>query len=259
MAGKRADRSVLKVTFERNKFSKDRSTGMRIALIPTIFLACGSLASQNLATLQSGVPKLEGLNPAQQLAVEDYVRQHERPTGEIRWIANRRMQVFSSDALRALFPSLRFLAITWITEADEAALHKYSIPGPILETVVLDTNGKDRMPHHTGYGEEFGDLMRAEHIKITDATSAAVVRSALRALSAGTSADDLRTTDVRHENSNWLLGYQEFPFRAISGYEEIREVSYYLVSVDPDGFVISGRSVIKELERRKLKGADPSH
>jgi len=64
---------------------------------------------------------------------------------------------------------------------------------------------------------------------------------------------------VRHENSNWLLGYQEFPFRAISGYEEIREVSYYLVSVDPDGFVISGRSVIKELERRKLKGADPSH
>jgi len=232
---------------------------MRCALVLTIFLACGHLASQNPATLRSDVPNLDELNSAQQLAVEDHVRQHERPTGELRWIANRRMRVFSSEALRALFPNLRFVAITWITEADDAAFHKCSIPGPILETLVLDTNGKERMPHHSAYREEFGDLMHAEHIKITDASSAAVVRSALNALYAGGSADDLRTTDVRHEKSNWLLGYHELPFRAISGYEEIREVSYYLVSVDPDGLVISGRSVIKELERRKLNGAGPSH
>lgn len=169
------------------------------------------------------------------------------------------MVLFSSDALRTLFPRFRFVAIRWITEADGAALHKYSIPGPILETLVLDTDGTNRMPRHKVYGEEFGDLLHAEHVKITDATSAAVVRSALSAIYSGGSADDLRTSDLRHENLDWLLEYQELPFRPISMYEEIREASYYLISVDIHGFVVSGHSVIKVLERRKLPADGPNH
>lgn len=130
--------------------------------------------------------------------------------------------MFSSQALRTLFRRFRFVAVRWITDADAAAFHKYSIPGPMLETLVLDADGKNCMPHHTGYREEFGDLLHAERVKITDATSAAMVRSALVEVYAGGGADDLRTTDLRHENSNWLLGYHEWPFRAISSYEEVR-------------------------------------
>ena len=232
---------------------------MRFAIALTVFFACGSLAAQSAATTRSGVPRLEGLNFAQQKAVEEYVLQNERPTGELRWVADRRMRVFTSEALHTLFPNFRFVAIQWITEADPAAFHKYSIPGPILKTLVLDADGMNRMPNHTGYREEFGDLLREEHVRITDAASAAVVRSALNALYAGGTADDPRTSDVRHENSNWLLGYNEGSFRPISMYEEIREVSYYLVAVDADGYVVSGRSVTRVVERRKLNADSPNH
>jgi len=232
---------------------------MRFAIALTVFFACGSLAAQSAATTRSGVPRLEGLNFAQQKAVEEYILQNERPTGELRWVADRRMRVFTSEALHTLFPNFRFVAIQWITEADPAAFHKYSIPGPILKTLVLDADGMNRMPNHTGYREEFGDLLREEHVRITDAASAAVVRSALNALYAGGTADDPRTSDVRHENSNWLLGYNEGSFRPISMYEEIREVSYYLVAVDADGYVVSGRSVTRVVERRKLNADSPNH
>ena len=86
-----------------------------------------------------------------------------------------------------------------------------------------------------------------------------MVRSALNELYAGGGVDDLRTSDVRHENSNWLVGYHELPFRPISMYEEIRKLSYYLFSVDIKGFVLSGRSVTKVLERRKLNRDSPNH
>ena len=232
---------------------------MKFVIILTVLLACGSAPAQNPATTRSDVPKLEGLNAGQQRAVEEYVRKNERPTGELRWIADRGMAVFSSEALRTLFPRFRFVAVRWITEANPAAFHKDCIPGPILATLVLDADGKNRMPHHTGYREEFGDLVHAERVKITDATSAAMVRSAFTAIYAGWSADDLRTSDLRHENSNWLLGYHEWPFRPISSYEEVREVSYYLISVDTNGFAVSGRSVTKVLERRKLNGDESNH
>jgi len=64
---------------------------MRFAIVLTVLLACGSAPAQNRATPGSDVPKLEGLNAAQQRAVEEYVRQNERPTGELRWIADRRI------------------------------------------------------------------------------------------------------------------------------------------------------------------------
>jgi hypothetical protein len=232
---------------------------MRLTIALTVLFACGVLAAQNPATTRSDIPKLEGLNAAQQRAVEDYVRQTERPTGELRWIADRRMAVFSSEALRKLFPSFRFVAIRWTTEADPAAVNKYSIPGPIVQTLALDQEGRDRLSKHTGLEKEFGELLHMERVRVTDVTSAAIVRSAFAEIHAGGGADDLRTTDLRHENSNWLLGYHESPFRVISGYEEVREVSYYLISVDPNGFVVSGLSVTEVLERRKIKGNAPNH
>jgi hypothetical protein len=217
----------------------------------TVLLACASAPAQNPGTTRSDVPKLEGLDAAQQRAVENYVQQNERPTGELRVIADRRMLVFSSEALRTVFPRFRFVRIRWITDADPAAFHKYSIPGPIVETLVLDEDGRNCLPNRTSDRKEFGDLLHAEHVKVTDATSAAMVRSALSAIDLGWGTEDLRTTDLRHKNSNWLLGYHEWPFRAISSYEEVREASYYLISVDTNGFVVSGRSVREVLERRK--------
>jgi hypothetical protein len=197
------------------------------------------------------MPKLEGINAAQQKAVEEYVKQHERLTGELRFIADR-SAVFSSEALRKLFPRFRFVATRWITEADPAASQKFGIPGPIVETLALDEDGRNRMPKPTGYREEFGQLLRTEHLKITDANSAAMVRSALTEIYAGGGVDDLRTIDLRHENSKWLLGYHEQPFRAISSFEEVREASCYVISVDRNGYVVRGRSVTEVLERRKL-------
>ena len=124
---------------------------------------------------------------------------------------------------------------------------------------MLDEEGGNRMPKRTGYREEFGELLRTERRKVTAATSAAMVRSALVEVRAGGGADDLRTTDLRHENSNWILGYHESPFRAISSYEAVRDASYYLLSVDLNGFIVSGRSVAEELERRKLNGSAANH
>ena len=52
---------------------------MRFAIVLTVLLACSGALAQNPVTTRSDVPKLEGLNDAQQRAVEEYVRQNERP------------------------------------------------------------------------------------------------------------------------------------------------------------------------------------
>lgn len=231
---------------------------MKCTIALTALLVCGIVQGQTLAAPSSGcVPKPEELNAAQQKAVEDYVHQKERPTGELRVIAARHTVVNNSEALRTLFPRLRFVAIWWVTEADPAAMNKYSIPGPISETLVLDADGRNCMPRRTGYWEEFADLLRAQHIKI-DSKSAAMVRSALMAVyTTGMSSEDRHITGSRGENSQWLLGYNEWPFRAISSYEEVREASYYRLFVDANGLVVNGRLVIEELERRKLNKDAP--
>jgi len=236
---------------------------MRFAILLTALFICSSVQGQTSSAGSSEqVRRLDGLNADQQKAVDDYIRQHERPTGKLRVIADRRrIAVFSSEALRTLFPHDKFVTVTWIYETDPAALSKYSIPGPTLHTLVLDAKGKDCMSNHTGYQEEFGDLLRAKRVKVTDARSAALIRSALTEIyGTGMNSDDMRTTDLRHESSKWLLGYHEWPFRAISSYEQVREASYYLISVDAQGFVLSGRLATEVLERRKLDEADaPNH
>jgi hypothetical protein len=235
---------------------------MRFAILLTALFICGGVQGQTSSAGSSDqVRRLDGLNVEQQNAVDDYIRQHERPTDELRVIADRhRIAVFSSEALRTLFPQYKFVAVTWIYETDPSALSKYSIPGPTLHTLVLDAKGKECMSNHTGYQEEFGDLLRAKRVKVTDARSAALVRSALTEIyGTGMSSDDLRTMDLRHENSKWLLGYHEWPFRAISSHEQVREASYYLISVGVHGFVLSGRLVTEVLERRKLDEADATN
>jgi hypothetical protein len=193
--------------------------------------------------------KIKGLNPAQQQAVDDYVQKGERRTGELKVLADRNGIILrSSDALRALFPNYRFVSVLWVYQADPQARNKYSIPGPLSFTLVLDENGKNAMPPRTGYLEEYGDLLHAQRIKVTDEGSAALVKAAFTDIY----GIGMGSKNLRHGASEWFLGYQEFPFRAISSYEEIREASYYRLTTDSDGVVISGRLVNEVLERRKI-------
>ena len=199
--------------------------------------------------------KIEGLNPAQQQAVDDYVQKGERRTGELKVLADRNgITLRSSDALRALFPNYRFVSVLWVYQADPQARNKYSIPGPLSFTLALDANGKNAMPNRTGYLEEYGDLLRAQRIKVTDEASAVLVRSSLSDIYGFGMGDK----NIRHGESQWYVGYREYPFRAISSYEEVREASYYLIKTDSDGVVKSGRLVNEVLERRKIDSTVPS-
>lgn len=230
---------------------------MKIAFVLAAAVLCGQ--GQTPPAGSDYVQSLDGLNAMQLGAVEDYIRQNEKPIGEFRVLADRkRIAVLSTEALRVLFREYRFVTVTWIYEVDPAALHEYSVPGPTVQTLVLDGNGRNCMPKRTGYWEEFGDLLRVAHVRVTDGKSAALVRAALIATyGTGMSSDDLRKTDAGHEGSQWLLGYQEFPFRPISSDEEIREASYYLITVDAGGVVASGRLVNQVLERRRLQRNEP--
>jgi hypothetical protein len=199
--------------------------------------------------------KIEGLNSAQQQAVDDYVQKGERRTGELKVLADRNgIALVASEALRKLFPDCHFVAVPWVYQADPQAMNKYSIPEILSFTLVLDENGKNAMPARTGYLEEYGQLLHAEKIKITDEGSAVLVRSALSDIYGFGMGDK----NVRHSESQWYVGYRENPFRAISSYEEVREASYYLVTTDSEGVVKSGRLVNEVLERRKIDARVPS-
>jgi hypothetical protein len=223
---------------------------MNLVLVLTVLLLCVVVPGQasfglNLERLQNAE-----LNSEQQKAVDDYIRQHERPTGDLKVVADRRrITVRSSEALRTLFPHYRFVAVPWLYEAAPEAVHKYSIPWTLTYTLVLDENGRNCMPRRTGAREEYADLLRAERVKLTDEVAAALVTAAYTDIS----GVGMSSTNLRHRSSDWFLGYSEWPFRAISSYEEVREASYYLISTDSSGFVISGNLVNDVLERRKIK------
>ena len=53
----------------------------------------------------------------------------------------------------------------------------------------------------------------------------------------------------RRGASEWLLGYREYPFRAVSSPEEVREASYNLLETASGGLVLRGELVIETLER----------
>src|SRR5579864_6930270 len=196
------------------------------------------------------VKKIDGLNPGQQQAVADHVQKIERRAGELKVLVDRNgILLRSSEALRTLFPNYRFVAVTSVYQASPDATTKFSIPGPLTYVLVLDQDGKGGMPNHTGYLEEYGDLLRAQKIKVTDEASAVLVRSALTDIY----GFGMGSKNLRQSKSEWFLGYREYPFRAISSYEEIREASYYRLKTDSDGNVINGRMVNEVLERRRIK------
>lgn len=205
---------------------------------------------------ESGV---ETLNAPQRRTLEDYIRVNERLTGDLKVTVDReQIFVVSSDALRQLFPQHRFVNVASVYKADPGAKNKYSIPGTLFHTLVLDAAGKKCMEPRTGYLEEYALFLRDQKIKVVDQASADLARAALvdiygtgmglKNAKIGVSPDVLRRSQ-----SEWHLGYQEFPFRAISSYEEVREASYYLLMTDPDGTVSSGKLVDEVLERRKIK------
>lgn len=192
--------------------------------------------------------KIDGLNSAQQKAVEDYIRGAERRNGELRVLVDRNQIVLrSSEALHKLFPDDRFVAVTSIYQATTDARQKYSIPGPLTYTLALDQNGNDAMPKRTGYLEECGALLHSRGIKVNDETSAALVRSAMQEIY----GFGMGGHDVRRSKSQWYLGYHKHDWRAISSYEEILEASYYVLITDAEGLVTSGWLVNEVLERRK--------
>src|SRR5262249_29148115 len=125
--------------------------------------------------------KIAGLNSAQQKAVEEYILRAEHRTGDLRILVDRKLIVLrSSEALHRLFPDDRFVAVTSVYQATTDAAKKYSIPGPLTYPLALDQNGNDTMPKRTGYLAEYGALLHSRGIKVDDATSAALVRSAMQ-------------------------------------------------------------------------------
>jgi len=225
-----------------------------------LFLCIGAYAQaptsmipelSNEADFSSGpLRKIEGLNSAQQKAVEDYIHRAERRNGDLRILVDRNQIVSrSSEALHRLFPDDRFVAVTSVYQVTSDAAKKYSIPGPLTYTLTLDQNGMDIMPRRTGYLEEFGALLHSRGIRVDDVTSAALVRSAMQEIY----GFGMGGEDVRRGESQWYLGYHEYPWRPISSYEEIREASYYVLITNAEGVVTNGRLVNEVIERRKMR------
>jgi hypothetical protein len=226
-----------------------RVTMKRIVL--SALVLCGSMQGQIAAAGGSDWPaRMEGLNAEQTKAVEEYIQENERPVGEMTIVADRkRIALRSSEALRTLFPKYRFVAIPWKYAVSPGATGKYSVPiSPLFQTLALDRNGRNCTPKPIANQAEYADFLRVEQIKITDEVSAARVMSAFGDIY----GIGVSSTNLRHGQSEWWLGYRESPFRAISSYEDVREASYYLISIDSNGFVVGGRSVNEVLERRKI-------
>ena len=79
---------------------------MRFAIVLTALFLCGSVQGQTSASASMApVLKIDGLTPEQLKAVDGYVRQGERPSGELRILADRQhIVVRSTEALQSLFP-----------------------------------------------------------------------------------------------------------------------------------------------------------
>ena len=200
---------------------------------------------------QSVVYGLETLNAAQRETVDRFVLEHERPTGELKVLAERHgIAVQSSAALRHLFPHSRFVVIPWNFQLDPAAKHLYSVPGGIYDVLAISDEGlQESVLHSSGNHEEFGVFLRHHRVKVKNKTMACEVSRAR--------ADIYRSglslcSDVRLNSSQWLLSYTEMPFRPISSYEEVREAYYYRLELDSSGVVLSGRYICETLERRKI-------
>jgi hypothetical protein len=130
---------------------------------------------------------------------------------------------------------------------------EHSIPGTISRTLVLDEAGKDFMPYHNGYLEEYADLLRAQRIKVADQASAALVRSRLLRSTGLEWPPPTRGTETRSGCWDTRSGR----FGPLHQTRRCGSSSYYRLSVDADGVVLSGRLLTDVLKRRKLEADRP--
>src|SRR5437879_8610850 len=134
-----------------------------LIILTVLFTFAGVHMQSSLAYGSERLKTIEGLNPAQQKAVDNYIQGNERLTGVLKVTADRnRIAVRSSRALQSLFPKYRFVAVTWWYEAVPDALNKFSIPGPLAYTIVLDEEGKNCMQPRTGNLEEYAALLHTQ-------------------------------------------------------------------------------------------------
>jgi hypothetical protein len=202
-------------------------------------------------------PGLGALNAAQRETVDRFVLDHERPTGELKLLAERgETAARSSVALRYLFPHSRFVVVPWTLRADPAAKHLYSIPLGLYDVLAISDPGQHESTFHSsGNQEEFGLFLHDHRVKVRNKTEACEVARALADIYGGGLS---LCNDVRHSSSEWRLSYKEMPFRPISSYEQVREAYYYRLRVDSRGVVLDGKLVADTLERCKIDNAAES-
>jgi hypothetical protein len=197
---------------------------------------------------------LGSLTAAQRKAVDTFVLEHQRPTGDLRQLADRGgMGVRSSAALRRLFSHSRFVVVPWVLQAESSAKNMYSIPYGLYDVLAINDEGQQEATFHSsGNHEEFGLFLHNHRVKVRNESMACEVAKALAAIyGAGLST----CNDVRRSSSEWLLSYKEMPFRPVSSNEEVREAYYYRMGVDSGGLVLRGTLVCETLERRKIDKA----
>ena len=219
------------------------------------FLTLQMLGSPNVAAQLKMEGVLNALNEQQKKAVEAYITKHQVTSGELRVQARRDwISVRTSKILEDLFPNVLFVVIPWSYQVTPEAKGKYAIPGGLSDTLALNDQGAvECVFYSSGNREQFAEFLKARRIAVKNDSDAAKVSSALAAL-----YDGGATANSRHGPSEWYLNYQESPFRAISGYEEVREAYYFHLHTDADGFVTGGRLEVETLERRPIEQNQPS-
>jgi len=202
--------------------------------------------------------RLGALNAAQRETVDKFLLEHERPTGELKLLAERGgTAVRSSVALRQLFPHSRFVVVPWNLRVDPAAEHVYSIPFGLYDVLAISDRGQHESTFHSsGNQEEFGLFLHDHRVKVRNKTMACAVARALADIY-GRSGLSL-CNNVKSSSSEWRLSYTETRFRPISSYEQVREAYYYRLRVDSRGVVLDGKLVADTLERRKIDNAAES-
>jgi hypothetical protein len=206
---------------------------------------------------QSALPApLDGLNPNQKRSVSEYIKQHEVLAGELRVLADPdQVWLRSSKVLADLFPEYRFVVVPWIYELDPQAKNKYSIPGGLFDVLAIDEHGiVHSVFYSSGNREQYGEFLKTMRTKVSNNSDAARLGEAMAAIYGDGSSNNLR-----HGASEWYLNYQEAPFRAISGYDQVREAYYFHLQTDPQGFVLGGKLEVQTLERRKIQQPSALH
>ncbi len=225
-----------------------RDISKHVLIVLAIWYAVSPDFARPQLTIHS---QLDELSAAQRQAVNDYIGKNERPVGELRIMAQRgQIVVRSSKVLGEVFPQYRFVVFPWCYQVAPEAKDRYQIPGELFDILALDANAKSQYVFYSsGNQEQFGDFLKARQVNIRTDEDAARFAAALTDIYAKGS----RSTNLHHNPTEWYLAYQEFPFRAISGEEEIREAYYFHLRTDGSGRVLGGRLESEVLERRRIQ------